>query len=60
MTGDHPFDIDMAVALGIKGIAIASARHPPADFARFKDVSIVSDKEYHLLARAIKNALRIE
>jgi phosphoglycolate phosphatase-like HAD superfamily hydrolase len=60
MTGDHPFDIDMAVALGIKGIAITSTRHPPVDFARFKDVAIVSDKEYHLLACAIKNALKID
>lgn len=59
MTGDHPFDIDMAVALGIKGIAISSTRHPPADFARFKDIAIVGDTEYRLLARAIKDALHV-
>ncbi len=59
MIGDHPVDIDMAVALGIKGIAITSERHSPSDFARFNDISIVSDKEYHLLAPAIKQALGI-
>ncbi len=60
MIGDHPVDIDMAVALGLKGIAITSNRHPPTDFARFKDVAIVSDKEYCLLSRAIKDALKID
>ncbi len=59
MIGDHPVDIDMAVALGIKGIAITSERHSPSDFARFNDISIVNDKEYHLLAPAIKQALGI-
>nr|MDO8085778.1 HAD family hydrolase [Candidatus Sigynarchaeum springense] len=59
MTGDHPFDIDMAVAMGVKAIAITSTRHPPSDFARFEDIAIVSDKEYHLLAPAIKRALGI-
>jgi phosphoglycolate phosphatase-like HAD superfamily hydrolase len=60
MIGDHPVDIDMAVAMGIKGIAITSERHPPSDFARFNAVPIVSDKEYHLLAPAIKQALGIK
>ena len=60
MIGDHPVDIDMAVAMGIKGIAIASERHPPSDFARFNAVPVVSDKDYHLLAPAIKRALGIE
>ncbi|MBN2151472.1 MAG: HAD family hydrolase [Candidatus Lokiarchaeota archaeon] len=59
MIGDHPFDIDMAVALGMKGIAITSNRHPPADFARFQDITIVSDEDYHLLAPAINRALRV-
>ncbi|MEX2681768.1 MAG: HAD family hydrolase [Candidatus Sigynarchaeota archaeon] len=59
MTGDHPFDIDMAVAMGVKAIAITSIRHPASDFARFKDIAIVSDKEYHLLAPAIKSALGV-
>jgi phosphoglycolate phosphatase len=59
MIGDHPFDIEMAVAMGIKGIGITSERHPPSDFARFPNIAIVSDKEYHLLGQAIKNALGI-
>jgi HAD superfamily hydrolase (TIGR01509 family) len=57
MIGDHPNDIQMATALGIKGIAIASERHGAADFARFSDVVIVGDDEYHLLAKVIKKAL---
>ncbi len=60
MIGDHPVDIDMAVALGIKGIAIASERHPPSDFAKYNGVPVVSDKEYYLLAPAIKRALDIK
>jgi HAD superfamily hydrolase (TIGR01549 family) len=59
MIGDHPNDIQMAVALGIKGIAITNERHGVADFARFCDVVIVGDDEYHLLARTIMIALGI-
>ncbi|HME52921.1 MAG TPA: M20/M25/M40 family metallo-hydrolase [Candidatus Lokiarchaeia archaeon] len=61
MIGDHPNDIQMAVALGIKGIAITSERHGASDFARFEDClsAIVGDNEYDLLASAIKHALDI-
>ena len=59
MIGDHPNDIQMAAALGIKSIAITSERHGAADFARFSDVVFVGDDEYHLLAKAIKIALGI-
>ena len=57
--GDHPNDIEMAFNMGCKGIAITSERHGPADFARFKDVTIVSERDYHLLAHTIKNVLGV-
>lgn len=59
MIGDHPNDIEMATTLGIKGIAITSERHGPADFARFDSVVLIGDDEYHILADAIKRALDI-
>ena len=59
MIGDHPNDIQMAVALGIKSIAITSERHGAADFDRFNDIVCIADDDYQSLASAIKQALGI-
>ena len=59
MIGDHPKDIEMAINMGAHGIAITSARHPADDYAQFKDISIVSDTQYHRLASVIFKVLHI-
>lgn len=57
MIGDHPADIQMAMAMGIKAIAISSARHGPGDFARFPGVPVVPDDGYQRLPREVLKCL---
>jgi phosphoglycolate phosphatase len=60
MIGDHPSDMEMAEAMGIKGVGVTSERHPAADFSRFEGIRLVDDGDYSSLASVIKEQLGIE